>query len=237
MSFSLKYLGHSCVLIESCRGKKIILDPFLTGNQYAAIKPEDITELDVILVSHGAHDHLGDTVSLAKRTGATVYCGPDVYDYCVYHGVDKQQLCGMVWGTYWDYKGVTLRSVEAKHISYFPCGDVKITGIPMSFIITLEDGTGIYFSADTAIFSDMKFFGQLYPVKYGFFCMGNFPGLAFEMDGKEAALAASLFDVEVAFPIHCPPDSPYIPEFKEELSKLSPKTKAVALQPGESYSA
>ena len=113
----------------------------------------------------------------------------------------------MIWGTNLMEQGVQIRSVEAKHINHFTYDGMKVTGVPMSFIIRLENGVGIYFSGDTAIFSDMKLFGELYPVHIGFFCVSGLPGYAYEMDGREAGMAAGFFGVDVAVPVHYPPGS------------------------------
>lgn len=110
-----------------------------------------------------------------------------------------------------------------------------ISGIPMSFILKMENGTGIYFSGDTSIFSDLKLFGKLYPVQIGIFGMDGMPGLPMEMSGAEAALAAQWLGVEVAIPMHYPFGSTQPEEFKQALCLSSPRTKVVWLKPGESF--
>ncbi len=233
MSYSIKYLGHSCILIESVEGKKILLDPYLSENKSACVKPEDLQDVDAILVSHGAFDHLGDAFDIARRTGAILYSDIAVVDYAIASGVKKEKTRVMIWGTMIKHDKIEIRSVEAKHISHFTYNNMKVTGAPMSFIIRLEDGTGIYFSGDTAIFSDMKLFGELYPVKIGFFGISGLPGYAYEMDGREGALAASFFNVETAVPIHYPPGSTEPEIFRKELLRLNPKATARILRPGD----
>ncbi len=239
MSFKITNYGHSCILIESVNGKKILFDPYLSENESAAIKPEDIKELDAILVSHGAFDHLGDALPIAKNTGAPIYCDPAVADYAVYHGLPKEQIKMLVWGTCLDLgdTGITVRSIEAKHLSYFKIGDQKFTGIPMSFILTLEDGTAIYFAGDTSIFTDMKLFGQLYNVKYGMFGITGLEGYPYEMDAREGAIAADLFGVKYAIPIHYPAGSSAPFDFKNELGKINPDIETVILETGIEYTA
>src|SRR5438552_13871844 len=70
MATRVRWLGHSCLLLES-DGRRVLIDPFLTGNPAAAVKAEEVAA-DFILVSHGHGDHVGDTIAIAKRTGATV---------------------------------------------------------------------------------------------------------------------------------------------------------------------
>ena len=171
MNFKITNWGHSCILLETNDGIRLLFDPYITGNESAAVGVDDIRDIDAVIVTHGAFDHMGDAVEIVKKTGATLYCGPEVRDYALFNGVDEKLVRMLVWGTCLEHKdtGITVRSIEAKHLSYFKMGDTKITGMPMSYVVTLRDGTGIFFAGDTSIFSDMKLFGELYPVKYGFF--------------------------------------------------------------------
>ena len=233
MSYSIKYLGHSSILIESVEGKKILVDPYLSENKSACVKPEALKDIDAILVSHGAFDHLGDAFDIARRTGAILYSDIAVVNYAIFSGVKKEKTRVMIWGTMIKQGNIEIRSLEAKHISHFTYNNMTVSGAPMSFVIRLEDGTGIYFSGDTSIFSDMKLFGELYPVKIGFFGVSGLPGYAYEMDGREGALAASFFNVETAVPIHYPPGSEEPETFRKELLRLNPKATTRILKPGE----
>src|SRR4051794_41918344 len=76
MSTRIQWLGHSCLLIES-DGRRVLIDPFLTGNPKAAARADEVSA-DLILVSHGHEDHLGDTVAIAQRTGATVVANYEI---------------------------------------------------------------------------------------------------------------------------------------------------------------
>ncbi len=234
MTYAIKYLGHSSILIESVEGKKILIDPYLSENKSACVKPEELKDIDAILVSHGAFDHLGDAFDIARRTGAILYSDIAVVNYAIFSGVKRETTRVMIWGTMIKQDNIEIRAVEAKHISHFSYDNMKVSGVPLSFIIRLEDGTGIYFSGDTSIFSDMKLFGELYPVKIGFFGISGLPGYAYEMDGREGALAASFFNVETAVPIHYPPGSEEPEAFRKELFRLNPKAVTRILKPGES---
>src|SRR5690242_8852493 len=87
MATRVQWLGHACLLVES-DGKRIVIDPFLTDNPAAAAKANAI-EADAILVSHGHGDHVGDTVSIAKRTGATVVANYEISEWLQKQGVAK----------------------------------------------------------------------------------------------------------------------------------------------------
>ena len=236
MSFKITNWGHSCILIETSKGLRILFDPYISENESAAVTVDEIENIDIVIVTHGAFDHMGDAIPIVKKTGATLYCGPEVRDYALYNGVDENHVRMLVWGTCLTHgnSGIKIRSVEAKHLSYFKMGDHKITGMPMSFVVTLEDGTGIFFAGDTSLFSDMKLFGELYDVKYGFFGIMGLEGYPYEMDAREGAIAADFWNVDVAIPIHYPAGSNVPMEFKEELSKRNKNIKTMILHPGDS---
>ncbi len=235
MSFSIRYLGHSCFLIRSIRGVTILVDPFLSGNENAALAADSIGRVDIVAVSHGAWDHLGDAVSICKRTGARLFCGPEVALHAMAEGIQRESISQMIYGTAINYKDIEIRSLEAKHISMVSLGRQTITGSAMSFVFRMEDETGIYFSGDTSIFSDLKLFGELYPVQIGLIGMDGLPGCPFEMSGKEAALAAQWLGVKVAIPMHYPPQSPEPDQFKEALKEIEPVIVPVIMKPGEEY--
>ncbi len=236
MSIRIQSLGHSCFLLESLKGVRILIDPFLTGNSAASVTADSIKNIDAVLVSHGAFDHMGDAVPIARQTGAKLFCGPDVAWYASKEGLGDEQICQMVWGTCFPFKGIQIRSVEAKHISSVRWGEERVSGIPMSLIVSMEDGTAIYHSGDTSIFTDLKLFGKLYNVEVALICMDGIPGYPFEMSGKEAALAAKFLGVKVAIPMHYPAGSVEPLRFKEALEANDPPIKVVILQPGEEYS-
>src|SRR5207244_13096404 len=87
MSTRVRWLGHACLLIES-DGRKILIDPFLTGNPAASAKAEDVPA-DFILISHGHADHVGDAVAIAKRTGATVIANYEIAGWLQKQGLAK----------------------------------------------------------------------------------------------------------------------------------------------------
>ncbi len=82
----LRYLGHSAFYIEGT-GLKALIDPFLTGNPFAAAKPSDFSELNAIFVTHGHGDHLGDTIEIAKKTGACVFSCAETASWLAQKGI------------------------------------------------------------------------------------------------------------------------------------------------------
>jgi L-ascorbate metabolism protein UlaG (beta-lactamase superfamily) len=190
MATRVCWLGHACILIES-DGQRILIDPFLTGNPAAAAKAEDMAA-DFILVSHGHGDHLGDTVAIARRIGATV--------------VTNFEICQWLQG-----KGVKAHGQQHGGGHAFPFGRVKLTlafhgsvlpdgtygGNPCGFLITFKDGKKVYDAADTGLFGDMRLIGEegidlaLLPI-----------GDNYTMGPDDALRAVQLIQPKKVVPIH-----------------------------------
>ncbi|AMV35959.1 metal-dependent hydrolase [Planctomyces sp. SH-PL62] len=157
MSTRFRWLGHSALLFEN-DGKHVLVDPFLTGNPAAAIKPED-APADLILISHGHGDHVGDAVAIAGRTGATVATNYEIGGWLQQPPRGLSKVEGLQHGggfTFNDWVHVKL--TLAFHGSALPDGSNG--GNPCGFILTFPDGTKVYDAADTALFGDMALIGE-----------------------------------------------------------------------------
>jgi L-ascorbate metabolism protein UlaG (beta-lactamase superfamily) len=193
---------------------RILIDPYLSGNPASPIRHEDLATPDVILVSHAAFDHFGDTFAIAQRTGAPVVCGGDVRNLLLAMGLPSEQVRATVWGLVTRVNGVTIQPVECHHWSQaqLPNGQ-WISGVPMGFIVQTEPDVGIYHYGDTAIFSDLRLLAQLYHPTIGLLgcsqpqiLLQKVPGpgdiLTGEMSPREAALAAEFLGVRLAVACH-----------------------------------
>jgi len=145
----LVYHGHSCFSVEGAR-KTIWLDPFLTDNPQADVRPEDITEVDYILISHGHGDHLGDAIAIGQRTKATIISNHEIATYCQEKGVEAH---GLHIGGGYQFPFGRVKMTIAHHGSSFPDG--AYAGNPGGFLFDVENKR-IYFAGDTALFYDMK---------------------------------------------------------------------------------
>ncbi|MFQ5426171.1 MAG: MBL fold metallo-hydrolase, partial [Gaiellales bacterium] len=141
---------------------RIVVDPFLTGNPVAPLGADEVQTPDVILVTHAAFDHVGDTAAIARRTGAPVVCGGDVRLLLIDQGVDGDQVQATVWGILTEVAGLVVRPVECHHWSMATLsGGETISGTPMAFVVETEPGVRVYHYGDTSIF-DMRLLGELY---------------------------------------------------------------------------
>ncbi len=154
MATRVRWLGHACLLIES-DGQRILIDPFLTHNPAAAVEAEE-AQADFILVSHGHGDHLGDTIPIARRTGATVVANYEISEWLKKQGVEK--VHGQQHGGGFGYPFGRVKLTLAFHGSVLPDGTYG--GNPCGFLLYLKDGKKIYDAADTGLFGDMKLIGE-----------------------------------------------------------------------------
>lgn len=212
MSTSLWYWGAAGYEIVG-PSSRIVIDPFLSDNPAAPVQAEELETPDVILVSHAAFDHFGDTAALALRTGAPVVCDAAVRELLLDAGVPGGQVRATVWGIVVEVGGVIVRPVECHHWSAGRKRDgTQVVGNPLAFIVETEPGVRIYHYGDTCIF-DMRVIGELYRPTVGLLgCTvphelterveGAGRVLSGEMDAREAAVAAEMLGLELALACH-----------------------------------
>src|SRR5437588_1323256 len=154
MATRVRWLGHACLQIDT-EGRHLLIDPFLTGNPAAATKAEEVPA-DFILVSHGHGDHVGDTVDIAQRTGATAVCNYEISGWLEKKGVKK--VHGQQHGGGHTFPFGRVKLTLAFHGSALPDGSYG--GNPCGFLISFNDGTRVYDAADTGLFGDMRLIGE-----------------------------------------------------------------------------
>jgi L-ascorbate metabolism protein UlaG (beta-lactamase superfamily) len=153
----LVYHGHSCFSGEGA-AKIIWVDPFLTDNPQADLRPEDTREAEYILVSHGHGDHLGDAVAIGQTSKATIISNHEIATYCQEKGVEAH---GLHMGGGYQFPFGRVKMTIAHHGSSFPDG--AYAGNPGGFLFDAENKR-IYFAGDTALFCDMKLLREEKPL-------------------------------------------------------------------------
>ncbi|MCF6138217.1 metal-dependent hydrolase [Pseudalkalibacillus berkeleyi] len=188
------YYGHSVVAIET-NGKTIWIDPFISGNGQCHISADDV-KADVILLTHGHNDHVGDTVDIAKRNNSLVVAPFELANYLATKGIETHPM--HIGGAYhFDFGKVKL--TQAFHGSSYAeeDGSVVYTGMPAGILFTAEDKT-VYHAGDTALFSDMKLIGEQNYIDMAFLPIGD----NFTMGPEDASIAASWLKANTVVPIH-----------------------------------
>ena len=155
MPTTITWLGHNAWSIESA-GTTILLDPFLNDSPTSPVKADGVNA-DYILLSHGHGDHVGDTVAIAQRTGATVLCNFEVGQWLAKKGVSADKIIGMNPGGGIELPFGHVKFTIAHHSSSMPDGSYG--GVPGGFLLTLKESR-IYFACDTALFLEMKLIGN-----------------------------------------------------------------------------
>jgi L-ascorbate metabolism protein UlaG (beta-lactamase superfamily) len=221
----VRFLGHAA--FELADGDAtVLIDPFLTGNPKAAIGAEDVAAT-TILLTHGHGDHIGDTVSIAKRTGAPVVAIVEIANELAEEGIDVRDpnMGGTVkfdWG--W------VKLVPAWHTSTTPKGTANV---PAGLLINFQD-TIVYHLGDTCVFSDLSLVGKHNPVDVALMCIGGH----YTMDRSDAVDAAELVGAKTVIPCHYntfPPIETDAEAFKSDVESAT-QSNVVVLDPGQSHS-
>ncbi len=221
----VRFLGHACFTLSD-GDTTVLIDPFLTGNPKAAISADDVSAT-TILLTHGHADHIGDTVAIAKRTGAPVVAIVELANEIGEDGVDVHDpnLGGTVkfdWG--W------VKLVPAWHTSTTPKGTVNT---PAGLVIQVND-TIVYHLGDTCVFSDLELVRKRTPIDVALMCIGGH----YTMDRTDAVDAAELVGAKTVIPCHYdtfPPIETDAQAFKSDVESAT-RSDVVVLEPGQTFS-
>jgi L-ascorbate metabolism protein UlaG (beta-lactamase superfamily) len=250
----VRFFGVAAYELTTGNGQRILVDPFLDENPGSPVKSHQIEKVDLIVVSHAAADHLGDTEAIARRTGAPVICGGEVKAYLTARGIPPTQLRATTWGIAVEVAEIRVQPVECHHWSQIRMPDGTFaSGLPMAFVIYTDPGVRFYHYGDTALFSDMKLQAELYRPTIGCIGIANpveildrnpMPGkmLSAEMSPREGALAAEWLGLRTVLPCHyINPDCEDVREFNRCLKEAAAQGKrvpdSVVLKPGDTFTA
>jgi L-ascorbate metabolism protein UlaG (beta-lactamase superfamily) len=223
------WLGHSAFRIDSPGGKRIYLDPWL-GNPKCPEAERTPERVDILAVSHGHGDHVGEAVELGKRHGPKIVAIFELANWLERQGVAGASELGMNKGGTVDVDGVKFTMTDALHSGGFIGGDGSITylGDPAGFVIELENGTKVYFAGDTTVFGDMQLIGRIYQPDVAVLPIGD----QFTMSPREAAVALELLAVNKCIPCHYG-TFPVLTGTPDELRELAPNVEVVSPEPGQ----
>jgi L-ascorbate metabolism protein UlaG (beta-lactamase superfamily) len=212
----VKWFGHAAFSITTPKGKILLIDPWLSNPSNPRTKEglDPLTELgkaDYILLTHGHRDHVGDTVEIAKKTGAILISNPELASNLVKLGgyPQKEASTDAIMGIGGEIQiadgEVTVAMTPAVHSSsvFDPKAgpnepDRAYGGNPGGFIIIITGGPTIYHSGDTAYFGDMEVIGEMYSIDLALLNIGGH----FGMEARAAARAAKSLRARTVVPHH-----------------------------------
>jgi L-ascorbate metabolism protein UlaG (beta-lactamase superfamily) len=208
---SITWFGHSTFLLGTPGGKRVLLDPWFTGNPACPDAMKKPPKADVILASHGHFDHIEDLSDWLGRKGI-------------------QNTAPMNKGGSQAVAGLRVTMTDARHSSgIVDNGQMVYMGEPAGYVLTLEDGRTIYYAGDTCLFGDMKLIGEMYRPEIAFLPIGD----RFTMDPAAAAKACEFLGVRQVVPMHWG-TFPLLTGTPADLKKLVPPgVDVLQLAPGE----
>jgi len=225
---SLTWLGHGTFRLDSPGGKRIYIDPWL-GNPKCPEGEKEPERVDVIALTHGHDDHLGQTIELAQKFECPVIALLELRDWLATQGVHHDDAEAPNKGGTVEVAGIKITLTDAKHSSsVFRDDKIIYLGEPAGLVIEVEDGRKVYFAGDTCVFGDMQLIGRIYQPDLAVLPIGGH----FTMDPREAAVALELLGTKRCLPCHWG-TFPLLAGNPDELKKLAPDAEILTPEPGE----
>ena len=241
MKQKITWLGHGSWQMMTPEGTNIFIDPWITKNPVCPIELEDIKSADLVCVTHGHSDHLGNAIEIVQKTGATLVTLPEIAAYCSRYGIPYDHNGGCIHtGGSIKQKDVRIHAVFALHSSdimgreYTENNELMPGSGTCGLILTPDRGDPVYFAGDTGLFGDMALIGKLYSPKVAVLPIGG----KYTMGVFEAACAMELLGSEVLIPGHYntfPGRESDTDELLEHMKVRCPSSETVVLRPGRSY--
>jgi L-ascorbate metabolism protein UlaG (beta-lactamase superfamily) len=208
LGFTFTWYGHSCVHLQTAAGTDILIDPWF-GNPNSPRSAADVERCDVMLVTHGHHDHLGsvpgevasaDAITISRRTRPS---WPAIHELSLWLGAQDTaaDIVGMNKGGTVEVAGIRVSMVSADHSAgdFLPDQGVPLyLGEAAGFVMELENGKRVYHAGDTTLFGDLRLIGEMHRPDVAFLPIGGH----FTMDPIAAARAVELLGVTTVVPVH-----------------------------------
>jgi len=220
---SLTWLGHASFRIDSPNGKRIYVDPWVSGPTCPAEEKEP-ERVDIIAVTHGHGDHVGDVAALGKKHKPRLVAINELAGWLDGQGVEKTYNPNK--GGTVDVDGVKFTMTNAFHSSSTPDG--SYAGEPAGVVVKLENGFTLYHAGDTCVFGDMQLIGRIYGPDLAILPIGDH----YTMGPREAAVALELLGVKRCVPCHWG-TFPFLTGTPAQVRELAPDVEIVDIEPGQ----
>jgi len=228
------YLGHATVRCDLPGGEVLLIDPWVQGNPACPEAHKRFDRLDAMLITHAHFDHMGDAIELAKQHKPKIVVAN--FEICTWLGSKGVENCSaMNLGGCQDVLGLHVVMVRADHSCGISDGDqILYGGSAAGFVVKLPGGYTFYHAGDTALFSDMQLFSEMYRPELAFLPIGDL----FTMDPAQAARACRYLGVRRVIPIHWgtfPALTGTPQKLVKALGDQGVNCEVIALKPGESW--
>jgi L-ascorbate metabolism protein UlaG (beta-lactamase superfamily) len=226
MGVPLTWLGHATFRFDSPGGKRVYVDPWLSGNPKCPDAEKEPERVDLIAITHGHGDHTGDAVELVQRFECPVIAQVELRGWLAAQGLPDDMTQATNKGGTVNVDGVKITLTDANHSS--STNDGTYAGEAAGLVFELEDGFTLYFAGDTNVFGDMALIRRIYEPDVAVIPIGDH----FTMGPREAAVALELLGVTRCVPCHYG-TFPLLTGTPDELRGLAPGVEVLSPEPGE----
>jgi acetyl esterase/lipase/L-ascorbate metabolism protein UlaG (beta-lactamase superfamily) len=242
---TVRRVGWAGYRITTEQGTRVLVDPYQAGSvgfhnglPESPVTAEELSDSDVVAVTHAAPDHRGEAIEIVRSGQAILVCGPALYQHALSHAVPARRCAPMVSGVEFRFRDVTIKALDARHASSMYSDGGFLSDQPLSFLLTTAAGTRILCGGDFSLSSDLKTWRELYRPQIAVLGIGGVrlgPVTVTELPPAEAAIAATWLGVHTVIPVHYPPGDPAPAQLAADLAGHDERIQVATLQVGETW--